>query len=80
MAENRIPQGGLRRPRPKLAPINVATSTTQHESRDSLGRYRIWYTKEDRYLRPMQIGATCIYVVDDFGDFVLVGMERAPWA
>lgn len=45
MSAARIPQGGLPRPRPKLAPINAATTTTKHEERDLLGRYRIWYTK-----------------------------------
>ena len=79
MSAARIPQGGLPRPRPKLAPINAATTTTKHEERDLLGRYRIWYTKEDRYLRPMQIGPARIYVVGNFCDLVLVETERNPW-
>lgn len=74
----RIPQGGLPRPRSKHAKT-VATTTTPHIDRMPLGRYRCWWSKENRYCRPMQIGAALVCVTDDFGTLVPVWEEAQAW-
>lgn len=70
----RVPQGGLRKPR-KTYPATVATSTTLHIDRLPRGRWRVWWSKEDRYFKPMQIGSALVCVVDNFGDLVTVWEE-----
>lgn len=52
----------------------VATSTTMRVDRHQC-RWRVWWSKEDRYCRPMQIGSALVCVVDDFGSLVTVWEE-----
>lgn len=79
MSEQRIPQGGLPRPRPKHHPLTAATHMQESITRQRDGTYRLNYWKEDRYCRPMQIGATQICVMDDFGFLVTLWSEGYPW-
>lgn len=79
MTAKRTPQGGLPRPAPKHRHINVATVTTPHIDRMLLGRYRCWWSKENRYIQPIQIGAAFVCVTNDFGDLVTVWEEPQPW-
>lgn len=69
MGEVRIPQGGLRRPRPKYLPT-VATLLTEDISPryDHYGRYlyrQTGYSRRSIY--PMQVGSAHVCVMDDFG-------------
>lgn len=77
MADQRIPQGGLPRPGKKHQKT-VATFTTPHIDRMPLGRYRCWWSKENRYIQPMQIGVALVCVTDDFGNLVTVWVEPNP--
>lgn len=78
MTEQRIPQGGLPRPR-KHYRASVATSTREHIDRQCDGTYRLWYSKENRCCMPMQIGVAQICVMDDYGFLQVIKQEPQPW-
>lgn len=78
MAEARIPQGGMRRPRSRQD-RTVATSTIEHIDRQACGTYRVWQSKENRCCVPVQIGVALICVMDDYGFLVTVREESQPW-
>lgn len=65
----RIPQGGMRRPRAKHAPT-VATMLNEHITPryDRQGRYHLCHTTYSRKsIHPQQVGSAHVCVVDDFG-------------
>jgi len=75
----RIPQGGLPRPRTKRIPVTVAASTIEHIDRQKDGTYRVWQSKENRCCKPMQVGVAQICVMDDYGFWVVIKQEAMPW-
>ncbi|MFZ7319690.1 hypothetical protein ACLS0R_11620 [Comamonas jiangduensis] len=75
---NRIPQGGLRRPKPKHPPT-LATTTIERIDRQKDGTYRLWHSKEDRYCKPMQVGVAQICVMNEYGFLVVIKQEAMPW-
>lgn len=80
MTEPRIPQGGLRKPDLKRYPVTIATSREKQIERfDNLGRYRVWWSKENRCLEKVQVGASVYGVVNEFGFLVPVDKEVLPW-
>ncbi len=69
MSEVRIPQGGLRRPKPKYV-STVATRRREHITarHDYYGRYLLRYTTYTRQsIHPLQVGSAHVCVMDDFG-------------
>lgn len=81
MTEQRIPQGGLPRPRPRHPkPVpTVATSTVEHIDRQQDGTYRVWQSKENRCCRPTQIGVALICVMGDYGFLQVIKQESQSW-
>lgn len=82
MTEQRIPQRGLPKPPPKRPMANIMVTYTNQKitGPDSLGRYRYWESKEDRYCRQQPVGPVVLCVVDNFGFLVPVRtLEVRPW-
>jgi len=69
MTEQCIPQGGLRRPRPKNTPTLATLLNECITPRyDHHGRYLLQHTSYSRRsIYPMQVGSAHVCVVDDFG-------------
>lgn len=79
MNTQRIPQRGLPKPPPKRYPKTMATSTVERIQRQPDGTYRVTHWKENRCCLPMQIGSAQICVMNDYGFWVVVRVEDAPW-
>ncbi|MEW5689058.1 hypothetical protein ABMC30_03065 [Comamonas kerstersii] len=75
----RVPQRGLPRPVRKPNPFANLLSMQLNwrmSGPDSLGRYRYWETKEDRYCNQRTVGAVRVCVVNEFGFLVPVAVEE----
>lgn len=81
MTEQRIPQGGLRKPRSNIAPryISPRLMVSRHEERLKDGRILCWSTCIGRGGAYEQIGARHIYVTNDYGELVLVERGEERW-
>lgn len=69
MTEQRTPQGGLPRPRPKYTPTGATMRNEYISPRyDHYGRYLLQHTAYSRRsIYPMQVGSAHVCVMDDFG-------------
>lgn len=80
MREQRIPQGGLRRPKSKRPVQTMGAVLTPCVSHDyARGTYSYWWTRQDIYCNAKQSGSKLVGVMDDYGDFHKLREEAEPW-